>query len=231
MPGNMAGADFLRKADNQLPEGLQHAFRARARVIHARRDQIVVAEGIEATDVYLIASGRVKISMFARHGRETILRDMGAGLLFGELAAIDGRPRSASVVAIEDATLYHLSGDEFVAFLRDTPSAGLWMARHLSRRVRDLTDRIVELTTMPVNTRLHCELMRLGLEYGVAAGAAVIERFPTHSDLASRIGTHREAITRELGHLRKEKIIQQAGRRMHILSVERLQQLIVRVVH
>lgn len=231
MAGTVAGADILRGAENQLPDELQNAFRARARILHARRDQIVLAEGIEATDVYLIATGRVKISLFARQGRETILREMSAGQMFGELAAIDGQPRSASVIAVEDSTLYHLSGEEFVAFLRDTPSAGLWMSRQLSMRVRDLTEKIFELTTMPVTTRLHCELMRLGLENGVVGDVAVIEQFPTHSDLASRIGTHREAITRELSFLRKERVIRQAGRRMHILSVERLQQMIIRIVH
>lgn len=231
MRGTMAGSDLLHGGDNELPPELQDAFRARARTIRARRDQILVAEGIEATDVYLISSGRVKISLFSHNGRETILREMAAGQIFGELAAIDGQPRSVSVVAVEDAALYHLSGDEFVAFLRDTPSAGLWIARQLSMRVRDLTEKIFELTTMPVNTRLHRELMRLGLESRVAADAAVIDRFPTHSDLASRIGTHREAVTRELGLLHKEQIIRQAGRRMHILSVERLQQMIARFVH
>jgi CRP/FNR family cyclic AMP-dependent transcriptional regulator len=231
MPVTIAGADLLRGVNNQLPDELQNAFRARARTIRVRRDQIVVAEGIEATDVYLIASGRVKFSLYAQHGREMTLREMAAGQIFGELSAVDGQPRSVSVVAVEDASLYHLSGDEFIAFLRDTPSAGLWIARQLSMRVRDLTAKIFELTTMAVNTRLHRELMRLGLESGVAADAAVIDRFPTHSDLASRIGTHREAITRELGLLHKEKIIRQVGRRMHILSVERLQQMIARIVH
>lgn len=231
MPGTMEGAELLRGVDNQLPDELHNAFRARARTIHARRDQLVVAEGIDASDVYLIASGRVKISLFAHHGRETILREMAAGQIFGELTALDRQPRSVSVIAVEDASLYHLSGDEFVAFLGDTPSAGLWIARQLSMRVRNLTEKIFELTTMPVATRLHRELMRLGLESGVAADAAVIDRFPTHSDLASRIGTHREAITRELGRLHKEQIIRQAGRRMHILSVARLQQMIARIVH
>ena len=228
MSATVIGAQLRCDAENTLPEALQVAFRARAREIFVRREQIILAEGLHSTDVFLIISGKVKVSLFSRQGRETILREMGPGQIFGELSAIDDQPRSASIVALVDTGLKHLSGEEFIEFLDQTPSAGLWMARQLSARVRDLTEKIFELTTMPVNTRLHCELMRIRLNDVAGGDTAVIERFPTHSDLASRIGTHREAVTRELGLLTREGILKQAGRRMHILSVSRLRAMILR---
>lgn len=227
----LTGAEVARQTEGQFPEELRSALRARGRTIFVRRDQIIVAEGLDSTDVFLIISGSVKISLFSRGGRETILREMGPGQLFGELAAIDRQPRSASVVALEDTSLIHLTGDEFLAFLETAPTGALWMARQLSMRVRDLTQKIFELTTMPVNTRLHCELVRLGMRSGVRDDKAVIDRFPTHSYLASNIGSHREAISRELAYLTKQAILKQTGRKMLILSVSRLKAMALQFVH
>lgn len=231
MSAEVMGTEFLDGAQERVPDALQRAFRARARTIFARCDQIILAEDLSSTDVFLINAGKVRISLLSRQGRETILREMGEGEIFGELAAIDRQARSARVIALQDTTLSHLTGDEFIAFLGDTPAAGLWMTRQLSTRIRDLTERIFELTTMPVGSRLHRELLRLGVPMGEDGETAVIDHFPTHADLASRIGTHREAITRELGLLAKDGILRQTGRRMQVLSVGRLRAMLLRFVH
>jgi CRP/FNR family cyclic AMP-dependent transcriptional regulator len=97
--------------EEPFPAGLRDAYLARARLMKVRRGQIVISEGSETTEVYLIRSGRVQISLFSPHGREVILRDMGPNLIFGELAAIDRLPRSANVVALEDGLLAHMRGD------------------------------------------------------------------------------------------------------------------------
>jgi CRP-like cAMP-binding protein len=192
-------------------------------------NNVVLAEGLEAADVYLIETGRMKVSLFSSQGRETLLREMGPGQIFGELSAIDEQPRSANVTALDDACLWRMPGREFINFLRDTPDAAEWMTRQLSMRVRDLTVRIFELTTMPVNTRLHCELIRLGRALDPSSDTAIIDPFPTHPVLAARLGTHREAVTRELGQLKEDGILEKVGRQMHILSVDRLQKMIIRV--
>jgi CRP-like cAMP-binding protein len=224
------GAELLREARSQLPDQLQGGFRARARKVLASSHQVVLGEGFQGADVYLIDSGRMQVSLFSHQGRETILREMGPGQIFGELSAIDGQPRSANVTAVEDSVLWHLPGREFVAFLRDTPDAGQWMMSQLSMRVRDLTVRIFELTTMPVNTRLHCLLIRLSRPLEPSGDGAVIDRLPTHNVLAALLGTHRESISRELSQLRKDGVLEKVGRQMHIPSVDRLQKMIIRVV-
>ena len=229
MSTSIIGGEFPRDAENRFPDDLRTAFLARARATGAQRNQIILAEGLLSTDVYLIVSGRVKVTLISRHGQEQILREMGPREIFGELSAIDHRPRSANVVAMEDMRLAHLSGDEFISFLAETPSAGLWVARQLSARVRDLTAKIFALATMPVSTRLQCELMhRIDPRRMGNPEIAKIEPFPTHAELAKTIGTHREAVTRELGLLTKEGIIQQVGRRMEILSTTRLEAMVMR---
>jgi CRP/FNR family transcriptional regulator, cyclic AMP receptor protein len=211
--------------EEPFPADLRDAYLARAQLMKVRRGQIIISEGSETTEVYLIRSGRVQISLFSPHGREVILREMGPNLVFGELAAIDRLARSANVVALEDSLLAHLRGEDFLDFLGAVPQAGLWMSKLLVARIRNLTARAFELATLPVAGRVHSELLRLARETGVEADRLVIHPIPTHADLASRIGTHREAVTRELNLLAGEGILRQSGRKVEILSVARLQSL------
>jgi CRP/FNR family transcriptional regulator, cyclic AMP receptor protein len=213
-----------------LPKALCDEFLRRAHLQRIRKDQMVVGEGTDANEVYLIQSGRVQFSLVSIHGRELILRDFGPGHIFGELAAIDGLPRSASAVALEDCQLARMSGPAFVSFLGEVPRAGLWMAQQLARRVRDLTNRTFELATLPVAARLQTELLRLALAgENPAPDRAIIRPLPTHADLAARIGTRREAVSRELSILAHEGLVMQSGRSLEILSVARLRTLLDRL--
>jgi CRP/FNR family cyclic AMP-dependent transcriptional regulator len=215
--------------DEPFPAVLRDAYLARARLMKVRRGQIIISEGSETSEVYLIRSGRVQISLFSPHGREVIFGEMGSNLIFGELAAIDRQARSANVVALEDSLLAHMRGEEFIDFLGAVPQAGLWMSKLLVARIRNLTARAFELATLPVAGRVHSELLRLARETGVEADKLVIDPMPTHADLAARIGTHREAVTRELNLLAGEGILRQSGRKAEILSVARLQSLYDRI--
>jgi CRP-like cAMP-binding protein len=208
---------------------LRDAYLARARLVKIRRGQTIISEGSETTEVYLICSGRVQISLFSPHGREVIFREMGPNLIFGELAAIDRQARSANVVALEDSQLAHMRGEDFLAFLGEVPQAGLWMSQLLVARIRNLTARAFELATLPVAGRVHSELLRLARETGDEGDRPVIQPMPTHADLAARIGTHREAVTRELNMLAGEGILRQSGRKIEILSIARLQSLYDRI--
>jgi CRP/FNR family transcriptional regulator, cyclic AMP receptor protein len=213
-----------------FPLALRDAFLARARPVHVKRGQIIIAEGTNTSDVYLIRSGKVQVSLFSEQGRETILRVLGANQIFGELAAIDHEARSASVIAIEATAMASVTGSEFLEFLAAVPNAGLWMAQLFAARVRSLTEKTFELATMTVSNRLQSELLRLAIEAGITNDQSVIERLPTHADLAAYIGTHREAVTRELGLLSHEGITEQQGRKLFVRSVSGLQALLHRTL-
>jgi len=215
--------------DAPVPGPLIDAFMARARLSKARRGQIVIAEGSETSDVYLIRTGKVQFSLFSPQGREVILRELTADRIFGEAAVIDGLPRSVSAIAREDSTLAQMRGEEFLDLLETVPGAALWMSRMLGARVRSLTERAFELATLPVAGRVQSELLRLARESGAAGDQAAIDPLPTHAELAARIGTHREAVTRELNLLAADGILRQSGRRVDILSTKRLQSLYDRI--
>ena len=218
--------------DEPFPAGLRDTFLEFARPMRARKGQIIVSEGTDNSDVYLIRAGRVRITILSAGGREVILRDMGPDCLFGELAAIDRLPRSASVVALEPTQFAHMRGEDFLTFLGKVPQAGLWMARQMAARVRDLTDRTFALATLPVASRVQAELLRLAMTPGGTIGSdgtVIIRPMPTHADMAARVGTHREAVSRELGLLAQEGLVKQSGRTLTILSHTRLKQLNARL--
>lgn len=189
--------------------------------MRVRKGQVLLAVGLPATDVYVVLEGSVSVSLVSAQGRETVLRAIGAREMFGELAAIDGEPRSADVVAVENSTLLVIPGPTFAGLLGVEPVLSLWLARYLSHQVRYLTNRIYELSTMGVGPRLQAELLRLAGEPD-QAGAATINRIPTQAELAARIGTNRETVTREFSLLIKEGLVTREGRRIVVPSVARL---------
>jgi CRP-like cAMP-binding protein len=215
-----------------FPEHLRHFFVARARPFFVRKGQMVIAEGAEANDVYLIQSGNMQISLLSSQGRDVILRNVGPGQIVGELAAIDRGSRSANVVALADGQLASMSGPAFLQLLEDVPEAAIWLARKLAARIRDLTDKVFDLATQPVACRVQSELLRMAAtaETNIENRDQVyFHSMPTHAELAARIGTHREAVSREMAQLTADGLVRQHGRSLHILSLSALTALHARL--
>jgi CRP/FNR family transcriptional regulator, cyclic AMP receptor protein len=210
------------KPGSPLPLALQEKLLERGRRIHVRRNQIVVTAGATDTDVFLVIEGMLQVSLMSARGRELTFRDIGPGALFGEMAAIEAQPRSATVTAMRDSTLALIKGEAFVDFLENVPGAGLWLACELSQHLRQTTDDLFQLATLPVTARVQCEILRLAHVAGITDDQAEIASAPTHSAIATRIGSHREAVTRELGSLARLGVIAQRGRSLTVLSVTRL---------
>lgn len=195
--------------------------------MRVRKGHVLLAVGLPASDVYLVTEGLLCVSLVSAQGRETVLRSIGPGEIFGELAAIDGEPRSADVVASQNSSLMVIPGKTFNSLIEHQPVLGLWLSRYLAHQVRYLTNRIYELSTMAVGTRLQAELLRLA-DGPDQKGGASIGRIPTQSELAARIGTNRETVTREFSLLVRERLVVKEGRRIVIPSMTRLAERIKR---
>lgn len=208
-----------------VPEPLARALIVNAHRVTVRKGQIIIGHSDEARDVYYVASGTAQVSLLSQDGKEANLRSIGPGEMFGELAALDGNPRSASVVAHTDMVLQKLSAGQFENWLSETSGAGLWLSRLLVGRIREMTDRTFELATMHVTRRIQLEILRLAKHGERAGGTVRIDPFPTHAELAARIGTHREAISRELGWLRKAGVVVTEGRTLTLLDESKLRDL------
>lgn len=212
--GHRTFLDVLNQEDRRV-------LLTRARTIRARKGQTVVAKGEPSRDVFIVQEGRLEVLLYAANGREVSLRGLEAGQLFGELAAIDGEARSASIMAVTDARLLAVGQETFRAMIANAPEAADWLVRRLTAQIRSLTNRVFEMSALHVQARLHCELLRLARSHGNAD--AVVDPAPTHAELASRIGTHREAITREMSALARRKIIRSGRRHLEFLDIDLLE--------
>ncbi|MBI1212609.1 MAG: cyclic nucleotide-binding domain-containing protein [Alphaproteobacteria bacterium] len=201
-------------------------FDAAARAIKATKGQTVIGQGPGSTDVYFVEDGAFRVLIYSKSGKQVSIRTLRRGDCFGELAAIDQRERSANVVAVTDGRLLQVSGAVFKSILEGSSRAAIWLAIHLGGQVRVLTERIFELSALNVPSRLHCELLRLGLQAGVHDNESRIRPAPTHSELANRIGTHREGVTREMRALVRRGILQQSKRDLVLRDVAELSRLV-----
>jgi CRP-like cAMP-binding protein len=189
---------------------------------HPPRAEIIAASD-ETADVFFLVAGVVTARMYSATGQAVDFRDIPAGEMFGEVAAIDGGARSATIETRTAATIARLSRQRFWVLIDTEPEFRRAVLGRLTAMVRTLSDRVVEFSTLKVRGRLHAELIRLSKADGTATG--FIEKLPTHSELARRISTHREAVTREIAALRRSRAVVSEERGLRI-DVARLRQLI-----
>jgi CRP/FNR family transcriptional regulator, cyclic AMP receptor protein len=192
-------------------------------------EQGIISRASPDRDVYFIVSGRVRVTTYSAAGRQVTFRDFGPGEHFGEVAAIDGMPRSADVVGLEPGLLASLAPAAFARLLREEPSVAERLLRGLAGLVRRLSERVIDLSTLGVHQRLHAELLRLARQAGVKANRARIEPAPRHADLASQVSTYREQVTRELSALAKAGVLGKDARALVVLDVARLEKMVEEV--
>ena len=185
-------------------------------------DHPLVLRAQDQGEVYFIVSGRVRITTYAVQGRQVTFRDCAEGELFGELAAIDGGPRSADAVTLAPSVLASLAPAAFRALLREEPLLAERVMLRLASLVRQLSERIIDLSTLDVAGRLHAELLRLAQAAGVSGNSARLEPAPKHAALASQISTNREQVTRELNALVRRGVLEKDGKALVVADVRQL---------
>ncbi|SFD89909.1 Crp/Fnr family transcriptional regulator [Paracidovorax konjaci] len=182
-------------------------------------------------DVYFVLSGRVRVTTYSANGRQVTFRDCGPGEPIGLLAALDGGARSADVVTLESTLVASLPPGDFRALMAAEPGVARRVVEGLCTLVRELSERVIDLSTLGVQNRLHAELLRLARAAGGAdaGGRARIEPAPAHAELASRISTNREQVTRELGALTRQGLLAKDGRAFVVTDLARLERMVAEV--
>jgi CRP-like cAMP-binding protein len=192
-------------------------------------EQQIISREADDRDLYLIVAGRVRVTTYSAGGRQVTFRDIGAGDYFGEVAAIDGEPRSADVIALESTLVASMPPAVFWRLAREEPPVAERMLLRLASLVRGLSERVIDLSTLGVQNRIYAELLRLAREAGVAGNAARIDPAPKHADIASRVSTYREQVTRELSALVKIGILERGDHALVIRDVAALERLVEEV--
>lgn len=213
--------DFLRNVS--LFSGLtEEEFVQLAALTHTHQYKkgtyIVMAED-EGEEFFIIRKGQVKVNIVHEDGREIILSLLREGEVFGELSLLDGRPRSANVVAAEPTELITLRRDHFINLIYKHPHIATAMLAELAGRLRKTDLQIEGLALMNVASRVSKTLLNLVVEQGSETEEGImLERRPTHQELAKMAGTTRETVTRVLSRLEKEGYIRCEGRRILVYN-------------
>lgn len=210
------------------PQALD-ALAQQCRWRHCSAGQRIVARDSEDHDIYMIVSGKVRVTAFSSFGRQVTFGEIGSGDWFGELSAIDGRGRSADVDALEDSVLASMKPAVFRRLMDEHPAVRERVLGRLVGLVRELSERVFDFSTLGVQDRVYTELLRLAKQAGIEGNTARIDPAPNHAELASKISTYREQVTRELSAIAKAGLLQRRDRALVLPDVARLEQIVARV--
>ncbi len=185
----------------------------------------VLGQSENSTDIFFVVEGRVLAKKYSADGKEVAYTEMTKGGLFGEFSAIDLNPRSASIETLEKSYIARMKASEFRKLIITYPVLGLKLAEHLVEKNRDLTARVFEYSTMAVNHRICAELLRLIDAESCDNNEYTILPAPSHYQIATKLSTHREAVSRELSHLSSLGILEAGRQKIKILDISRLRKL------
>ncbi len=212
---------FLR----QLGQVDGDALVARVRKRTFARSQPILRAGAAGDDVVLVLSGRVQLVAYGMAQREVLLAIRGPGELLGEMAALGGRRRSASAIAVDDVEAGFMTGDEFRGYLREHPDAALVLIRMLVRRLTESTRDVVDLATQDSVGRIAKRLLDLAADHGSPSGGGTrIELSLTQDEIARWTGATRETVSRALRLMRQLGWISTDNRKITVLDPEALRQ-------
>ena len=223
----VAKADALRNVEF-FRELSDDAFLAVSRSCHRKAfaaRELIIGQEDRSFDVLFLLTGAARVNIYSLSGRRVSFRDITEGAIFGELSAIDGEPRSASVDCVAACTAAIMPRKAFLQALCDHPPFMMAVMKHLTKQMRRLTARVVEFSTLAVRHRIQAELLRLAGALPSGANTAILSPAPTHAEIASRISTHREAVTRELSWLEDKGIIAKEGRTLRLKDLGKLRML------
>ncbi len=190
------------------------------------KGQEIIARTDPTRDVFILLFGQARVTFYSAGGRAVAFRRIEPGDIVGEFAAIDGQGRSATVEAVRPCTVLSIGTQLFWDLIGADPAFAASVMRHLVGLLRSLTARIVEFSTLGVRDRIHCELLRIAKQALDDVGRSELNPAPTHSDLAARISTHREAVSRELSRLSKLGIIERKGRVITVINLAQLERMV-----
>jgi CRP/FNR family transcriptional regulator len=191
-----------------------------------RRGTMIFHKDQAGDALYIIETGRVRLFVPAAGGEELTVDVAGPGEVFGELALLDGRPRSASAETLEDTVTHTLGRDEFQQHLAATPAFAAALVELLSTRLRHVTDYAESLAYLDVHARVARVLLEMAERYGIKADGIEIDFDLTQAELATMVGATRERVNRALASFRSQGLVELHGKKIVLRDPERLRQRI-----
>ena len=203
-----------------LSEGELQGLAQRAVERRFAADEMLFWEGEACVGIFLIIEGSVKIFRTSPGGREVMLSIEAAPATVAELPLFDGGPYPASVRVVEPVFALFINKEDFQQFCRQYPDVALKVLAVVGRRLRHLVGLVESMTFGSVTQRL----AKLLLDASKEVGSDVFDLPATHQELASRLGTVREVVSRNLGRFRAQGLIRIQDRQVEILNRAGLRQ-------
>ena len=219
-------------AETYLFRGLDPATRARvaglARVRRLEDGATLFQKGDEGDALYGVLGGKIRITASSPGGREVVLNILEPGEVFGEIALLDGLPRTADAAALGETRLLTIRRGDFLALLESAPNLSVHLLGLLCHRLRLMAERIEDAAFLPLPARLAKRLLTLERHYGeeLADGSRRIGLPISQSELGQLLGTSRESINKHLQAWRREGWIALERRHVVIRDVEALETVV-----
>ncbi len=183
------------------------------------KNSVILFEEDPGDALYVVMAGQVKVVLIGEDGREVILSTPGPGDFFGEMALIDDQPRSAHVIAMEDAHLLVLRREDFHQCLSAMPGIAIGLLRAMCKRLRQADNKIGGLVLLDVPGRV----ARLLLEMADENDGETITKRVTHHLIAQMIGSSRETVSRTMRSLVEQDLIEVSRARIFLRNRESLE--------
>jgi len=177
---------------------------------------IMVERGEHDKSVYFIIHGCVHVLNYSSSGRAVTYASAAEGEMFGEMAAIDGLPRSAWVCAITDCKLIKIREETFMGFVRSNSTFAISVLRKLSNNLRELDKRLINILSLGAEQRACIEIISMAEPDPEMPGRYRILEMPTHTHFANLIGSSRETVSRILSRLKTDCLITLSGKGLEI---------------
>jgi CRP-like cAMP-binding protein len=191
-----------------------------------KKDTTVLHENETGSALFVIISGKVKVSRESEDGKEVILSILNESDFFGEMAILDGMSRSATVTATEDTELFLIQRTDFLDLLHSNPEISVSLLHELTRRLRSSDMKIKSLSLKDAEGKVASVILQLADDIGkIKQGKVQIERLPFQHDLANMAGTSRETISRTIHSFAKRGLIELEGTRLTINNYEKFKEL------
>ncbi|MBZ9810351.1 Crp/Fnr family transcriptional regulator [Mesorhizobium sp. BR1-1-9] len=200
----------------------------RCRWLHLNEGDVLVPAGESVDRLFFLLEGELRALVYTRNGKIVSLPPAHRGSLVNGIALSGDIQMPYSVEAAGPCTVASIGSRAFLEIVKQDPEALHAVVQLLVERQQVLVEHIVELSTLNVRSRVHKELLRLCAEDIGADGSARISPIPTHTDLAHRIGTHREAVARELSYLQNIGLVLRHAKELYVPDVSRIADLVAK---
>jgi CRP/FNR family transcriptional regulator, cyclic AMP receptor protein len=217
--------DVLREAPlfEALSEEDAGALRSGIVDVHLDRSERLFSEGDSGDKLYIILSGKIKLTKAAPDGRENLLSVHGPGEMFGELSMFDPIPRTSSATAVTNARLAAIAHDDIRAWLSTRPEVAMHLLQLLAQRLRRINEVKADLVFTDVPGRVAKALLDLSDRFGVLTPDGVqVNHDLTQEELAQLVGASRETVNKALADFAARGWIQLAAKSVLITDTDRL---------